>query len=398
MNRILKRVTFPPEQVAGIVVILIGYGLAILDTIDEPVFPYSALETAALVLIAAVYLYLMVREEQILGPNPRPFWLALFFAICLLLLIGGQALLQTIVGAWLASMPLVAMAVTRLSPLWRWPVYLGVLAGLTVPVAFRFGPEAAVNVGVSFVPAIVFVVIFVRLLVRSEEARRTAEGLAGKLEAANRQLALYVTQAEELATSKERNRLAREIHDSLGHYLTVINVQLEAARAVMAADPARALDALVKAQTLAREGLGAVRQSVAALRESPLSQRSLAEAIATLVEESNSAGILSELVVQGAWRPLDAKSELALYRAAQEGLTNVRKHARASRVDLLLDFSHPAKVRLVIQDNGVGAAAQGANGGFGLVGIRERVSLLGGELQMATAPGEGYRLAVELPG
>ena len=208
-----------------------------------------------------------------------------------------------------------------------------------------------------------------------QQARERAEQLTAELEEANVQLAAYATQAEELAMTQERNRLAREIHDNLGHYLTIVNVQIEAARVVMESDPDRALDAMNKAQELTQKGLARVRESVAALRESPVSNRPLGEAIASLVKEAQSSGIVTEFKVTGEPLTLEHKVALALYRAAQEGLTNVRKHARASRVDVLLDYQ-PDQVRLEVRDNGVGAAETA--GGFGLLGIRERMQLLGG--------------------
>jgi signal transduction histidine kinase len=215
-----------------------------------------------------------------------------------------------------------------------------------------------------------------------------------ELEEANAQLAAYATQAQELAMTQERNRLAREIHDNLGQTLTIVNVQLEAAKAVMDSDPDRAWDAIDKGQEMAKKGLTDVRESVAALRESPLSNRTLREAIASLVEESQSSGIVSEFKVSGEARALENKVALALYRAAQEGLTNVRRHARASRVDVLLDFQ-PGEVRLEVRDNGVGATETA--GGFGLLGIRERMHLLGGRLEIHTGPGQGFRLTASVP-
>jgi signal transduction histidine kinase len=205
-------------------------------------------------------------------------------------------------------------------------------------------------------------------------------------------------QVEELATAKERNRLAREIHDSLGHYLTVINVQIEAARAVIGNDPPRALDALRKAQSLAQEGLADVRRSVAALRASPTEDRPLPEALAALAAENRASGLLTELAVTGAPRPLPPQTELTLYRAMQEGLTNIRKHARAARVDITLDYGDNERVRLVVHDNGVGDSPDGRPGGYGLLGVRERTHLLGGEVRIRSAEGQGFTLEVELPG
>jgi signal transduction histidine kinase len=189
--------------------------------------------------------------------------------------------------------------------------------------------------------------------------------------------------------------LAREIHDNLGHYLTVVNVQIGAAKVLMDKDTDKAKDALDKAQTLTQEGLKAIRQSVAALRESPVGQRPLSEAISILTDTTTQAGIVTEFSVLGEPRPLSNQIEYALYRVAQEGLTNARKHARASRVDVLLDYSQADVVRLEIADNGVGTAV--ADGGFGLLGIRERVQLLNGTCAIETSPGKGFKLKIAIP-
>jgi signal transduction histidine kinase len=133
---------------------------------------------------------------------------------------------------------------------------------------------------------------------------------------------------------------------------------------------------------------------VATLRESPVSSRPLDEAIASLVREIQSNGILAEFEVAGEPQALEYKVALALYRVAQEGLTNVRRHARASRVDVRLEF-RPREVRLEVRDNGVGAAE--STGGFGLLGIRERMQLLGGGVEIQTGIGKGFCLAANVP-
>jgi signal transduction histidine kinase len=120
----------------------------------------------------------------------------------------------------------------------------------------------------------------------------------------------------------------------------------------------------------------------------------LDKAIASLVQETQSSGIVTGFKVTGEQRALENKVALALYRAAQEGLTNVRRHARASRVDVLIDFQSAA-VCLEVKDNGVGASR--TDGGFGLLGIRERMQLLGGSLEINTGPGKGFCMRVSVP-
>jgi signal transduction histidine kinase len=265
-------------------------------------------------------------------------------------------------------------------------------------IGFLTNWTALFTSALSIGAGVVFVFVFTQVALREQQARAEVERLAADLRAANDKLREYAVQVEELATAKERNRLAREIHDSLGHYLTVINVQIEAARAVIGNDPPRALDALRKAQSLAQEGLADVRRSVAALRASPTEDRPLPEALAALAAENRASGLLTELAVTGAPRPLPPQTELTLYRAMQEGLTNIRKHARAARVDITLDYGDNERVRLVVRDNGVGESPDGRPGGYGLLGVRERTHLLGGEVRIQSVEGQGFTLEVELPG
>jgi signal transduction histidine kinase len=251
--------------------------------------------------------------------------------------------------------------------------------------------EVAANTfwaALEFAMALVFVLLFSEVVVRERQAR-------AELDEAHRRLGEYAVQVEDLATIQERNRLAREIHDCLGHHLTAIHVHLEAARTFLEGQPKQALDALGKAQSLTQEGLAEVRRSVAALRASPLEGRSLPEALASVVDECGRAGIATRLTVKGSPRPLLSPAKHALFRAGQEGLTNVRKHAQASQAEITLDYDGLV-VRLTVQDDGIGAAD--ADGGFGLLGVRERVHLLGGRVEVDTAPGEGFMLQVEVPG
>jgi len=376
------------------VVTLAGY-LAERNTPDGPAF--TAAEFALATALGVVYLGLTVWGYDLLAFLGR-YTKAAYFIILTALFLTIEFLIAGSNGIWLISMPLVATAATDLPPWPRRLVYLAALFGMVVPLYVASGDwQVALFAGLTFSPAIVFVIVFVTITQKAEEAQKKAESLAGQLAEANERLSAYAVQAEELATTQERNRLAREIHDNLGHYLTVANVQIKAAQAVMARDPARAQLALDRAGQLTQDGLAAVRQSVAALRESPLGARPLAEAIAALAAETQAAGIVVELAVDGRPRSLDSRAELTLYRAAQEGLTNVRKHARASRVDLRLDYRDPAAVTLTLRDNGLGGDPAAEPAGFGLLGLGERARQLGGHLAIDTAPGHGFGLTLTLP-
>jgi signal transduction histidine kinase len=346
------------------------------------------------IAFGVVYLLLGLNQRVIYDRLPVGWSNALFFSVQCSLILGIGLVLGT-GGIWLIGVPLVVFAVEALTPRQRWAVYIPLIACMVLPHGLRHATWTSALVNTATVStAVFFVAVFAQLRLDEQQAREHAEQLTMELEGANLQLAAYAAQAEELAMTQERNRLAREIHDNLGHYLTIVNVQIEAAKVVMASNPDRALDAMNKAQELAQKGLTRVRESVAALRESPVSNRLLHEAVSSLVEEVRSAGIVTEFKVAGEPIPLENKVALALYRAAQEGLTNVRRHARASRVDILLDF-RPSEVRLEVKDNGVGAAEH--TGGFGLLGIRERLQLVGGRLEISTGAGKGFSLTASVP-
>jgi signal transduction histidine kinase len=247
-----------------------------------------------------------------------------------------------------------------------------------------------VRAGIATFVGTLFGAVLAELLVREQRAR-------GQLAEAHSQLRSYAVQAEELATTQERNRLARDIHDGLGHHLTVVQMQLQAARAVLRSDAARTETLLAKAQGQAEEALAEVRRSVSALR-APGTTRPLAEGLEGLVAESSAAGIPTTLEVVGAARSLPAEAEDALYRTAQEGLTNVRKHAEATKASLVLDYRDAAAVTFEVRDDGKGTQPDAAALGFGLLGLKERAARLGGQLAVDTTPGRGLTLRMEVPG
>jgi signal transduction histidine kinase len=277
----------------------------------------------------------------------------------------------------------------------KWPAAFAATAYLfliTVGVfAYRYGAHAIPEAALNFVAAFAFTIAFTLLTRQALRAKEQAEKLHGELTAAHQQLQAYAAQAEDLATTRERNRLAREIHDGIGHYLTVVKTQLDAATALMPTQPERARDAVAKAAKLTGEALDDVRRSVGALRtDAPRPP------ITDTVKELAAHGEpVPAITIEGDPRPLAPAIEHALFRAAQEGLTNIRKHARATTALVRLDFREPQRVRLELSDNGVGAAGQPT--GFGLTGIRERIEVLGGKVESGNRAGGGFVLTVEVP-
>jgi len=285
-------------------------------------------------------------------------------------------------GLPLILLPLAAQAVILLPRLLAAAMCMLVIAGVSGNLSWvPAWPDWLRNIAQA-TAAVAFVVVYVGVAQREREARQRAEALSAEI--------------AQLAAANERNRMAREIHDTLGHYLTVIHVQLEAARAVSGTDTERGMLAVSRAQALAKDGLAAVRQSVKALRED-VRVDGVAEQIASLVDSVRDEGFSATFRTSGTPRAVSAAVALALHRTTLEALTNVRKHAGAANVEIELAFRDDGRVQLHVHDDGKGAADERAGTGFGLRGIRERAEQLEGSAKYRTAPSEGFTLDVELP-
>lgn len=262
----------------------------------------------------------------------------------------------------------------------------------SVNAIITYGTDGIIN-ALFNVAVFLFTAIFGYAIQAAETARRRNQQLLADLQAAQHQV-------KDLAIAEERNRLAREIHDGLGHYLTATTMQIQGAKAVLEStgvgtQAPLALGALNKAETLLQEALADVRRSVAALRGASPANRPLAATLADLVNQpSDRDGFVVQFTQTGAPQPLPSAVELTLYRVAQEGLTNVRKHAQATQAMMTLDYG-AEQVKLQIRDDGQGCDT--TTGGYGLLGLRERVQLVGGTVNIQSAPGQGFQLSVEIP-
>lgn len=247
-----------------------------------------------------------------------------------------------------------------------------------------------------FVSGQVFILVFTQMAVSEEQARHEIQNLVKDLEAANRRLREYAFQVEDLAVVKERNRLAREIHDGLGHHLTALNMQIKAARAILASNSRKAADLLTNAEGLTLTALVDVRQSVSALRVGDYENKSLAEQIESALQVCQASSIEVNFTVLGVPRPSSPQVNLAVSRAAQECVNNIIKHSRAHQATVELDYSSTSALRFAFHDDGIGSEL--LEGGFGLVGMKERVILLEGEITFRTAKGKGFGVEIILPG
>src|SRR5215470_3947902 len=381
-----RRSLFTSGNIAFAIVVCASYasGTAAIFYSHRPV---TRFEAAVLLTLGIAYLFVgtygftRVRESRSLLAGVLYFAIQLSLGATLIRLRGSTGELSLIL------LPLAGQTALILPISLTVLLCLSIYTILVMPFLLRGRWVDAIALAVIYGTGIVFVAVFTRVAA-SERDARTA------LAEANQLLRDHASQVEELATTKERNRLAREIHDSVGHYLTVVNVQIGAARTMLDQDRSRALEHLSTAQSLTQEGLAEVRHSVAALRASPTESRPLPEALSLLVEQWRAAGLNVKLTVSGNVRPLTTQMNLTLYLAGKEMLTNVAKHAKASMVDLRLDYDLH-RLRLTIRDDGVGSSS--SEGGFGLLGVRERVQLLHGVVRVDTQTGKGFVLEVEVP-
>ncbi len=239
--------------------------------------------------------------------------------------------------------------------------------------------------------------LFLRSVVRQAERRQR---LADELEATRGELA----RAERLAgTLEERQRVAREIHDTLTQDLSAIVMHLETAEQLLPGVPADARAQVQRARAVARGSLEETRRVVSALRPELLEHAELPEAVGRVAAQwAERSGVPVTPTITGVPAPLHPEAEITMLRAVQESLANVRKHARASSVAVTLSYMEDLVVPDV-RDDGVGLASDAPlpggdrTGGFGLRAMRERVEQLGGSVTFESESGEGTTLTVSLP-
>ena len=308
--------------------------------------------------------------------QPRPVYrlLAALSALCLVTMAVFKGS-----GAYM-SLPVLSMVLLYCSHRWALAQVGAVVGAQSALLAAQGYEWKLVSLGaVGYVSFAVFVFVFTRMAMNEQRAKHEAQRSAA--------------QVAELAAEKERTRIARELHDSIGHALTALHMQIAAARALIGTDSAAAIECLDRARELAHEGLREARRAVTMLRSEPLGGRPFAVALDELIEGQSGEPTIS-LNVSGTPRALAAATEFVLYRAAQEALTNVRRHAQATRAEIRLHYGE-SSVTLKVEDDGKGTGSP--EGGHGLIGLRERVQTVGGAVSVRTAQGQGFALDVEVP-
>ncbi len=414
----------------------------LLPTLDDEgnTNPGVLLNSLGFVTALAGYIFTLLTTQPLTLPGFLAFTAAnILWFICFLLLTSYSSNFTTnqvhllMLGLAVATFWTVALIFVGVSFDWLLPVVTIVIFMLVYPTRPALISSGAIALGtmlllliaslgapplailqnqLTLAPAFLYAFTFPLFMRQQRQQRERAEALIVELEAAQEQLQAHADQVEELAVTRERNRMAREIHDTLGHYLTILAVQLETALKLEEHHDPRLHEELVEARRAAAECLAEVRQSVIALRPTDLARLTLTEALARLVREFESVLPETEIILdtEDDIDRLAPEVRVTLYRCVQEALTNIRKHAQATkvlvrlRVDGEVDTNgdgtpDSGQVELTVLDNGPHPAdgAKETPSGFGLQGIRERIALVGGNVMAGPEPGAGWRVEVRLP-
>ena len=264
------------------------------------------------------------------------------------------------------------------------------LAALIAPVLYE--------TDYGFAPFIFHVLVFPAAWVLGDSLR-TRRAYYDALEERAARLERERDEEAKRAVAQEQARIARELHDVLAHNVSVMVVQAAAAGDVFDSHPGRAREALRSIEQTGRSALEELRRLLGAVRteDAELAPQPGLSLLPELVEQVRSAGLAVDLRVDGRPRTLGPGLDLAAYRVVQEALTNTLKHAHASSANVHVLYER-GRVELVVADDGVGSAnGSGPGGGRGLIGMRERVALYGGELETAPRPGGGFVVRATLP-
>jgi signal transduction histidine kinase len=320
------------------------------------------------------------------------------------LLIGAQTILVVVLiqftdagNAFIFLFFLLSAAVMRYNTLRMGLVWI---AGFLLITGWFFSQSEGVNQVLRVISIYAggfgFMGIMTHALHQSSMAQAQNVRLLTELQAKNQQLEEYAAQVEKLAAVEERNRLAREVHDTIGHRLTAAAVQIEAAQRLIPVDADKAANLAGAGREQVREALQELRGVVGRLREPIEAELPLEQAVRRLAANFESAtGLIITLEMPKEPCALNATQRLTLYRATQEGLTNIQRHAHATHAWVRLVCT-PARIELSVRDNGNGVQ-ESSQAGFGLRGLAERAAQLGGACTLKPAAEGGALLEISLP-
>ena len=379
------------------VALAVMYGVALNSNPDLRQPPVLLLFTVLMVVYLASFLGLLAIQG--LAWNPR--WT--------IVMLSGQTVLALVISVMAQNpavsfgvfAPLIGLTVGAIRNRLAAGVAVVIMLSLSVLSVMRVeGVDAMLGWLVVAIPMTIFVVIYVLLFTRQAEARAEAQRLLGELEIAHRQLAEYAVQVADLTLAAERQRMARELHDTLAQGLAGVILQLEAGRSQLdAGNSARAGEIIDQAMARARSTLREARAAIRDLRDTPGDAADLGTAIGQHAERFSTATGIPCAVEIALTDPLPQSVNEHAARVVAEALANVAQHGEADHawVSALQDA---AGVTITVRDDGIGFDADlsaPGKGHYGLVGMRERARLAGGELTIDSVPGQGTAVLLRLP-
>ena len=331
----------------------------------------------------------------------RPYLVHLYLLVQMILAVAISLQVPVRAAAGISTFLFVLSAQSMLFlPLLPGLAWICVFIGVTWGAGYFAADIIHANDIVAILGGYLFFGTFGAGLRQANEARQRSQQLLTELQEAHEQLKAYTSQAQQLAVAEERNRLAREMHDALGHRLTVAVVQLEGAQRLIPTNPEKSASMIEAMRAQLKQALAELRQTVSALR-SPENSAGLNGSLATAVTHltqtfQEATGLPVHVSLPEDVPLLPEAHRLALYRAAQESLTNVQRHANAQQAWLDLS-ANETQVMLTVADDGQGFRSEVSDGRFGLIGLRERAKQLGGVLSLGTAEQGGAKLSLQLP-
>jgi len=374
----------------------------------------------AMILMLAMFFWSLFLKPELLHPLPLAIFISLF-AIHIFLhwqvswvekhrrWLAGYTLLQGILSFGISLLSanigmvfcLFMALIGELLSIYRITVWGILVSAYLLILAFTdfvllVGFKQAGWFGIGTIPMLIFVAIYVILYTRQAQARAEAQVLLKDLEAANRQLSEYATRVEDLTITAERQRMARELHDTLSQGLAGLILQLEAVDAHLAGNrPERAQTIVRQAMEKARGTLAEARLAIDNLRQPGM--RDLVESIRQETEHfTDATGIPCERKIDITMDVPELISETAI-RAISEGLTNTARHAQASHARLRV-ATLDGRLEIEIFDDGIGFDPDAVQAGhYGLLGMRERIRLAGGTFEVQSRPGEGACIVIRFP-
>lgn len=380
-------------------ILWIIYTLALCDTINQT--PPDLFVVFNWVFFGLLLLILYRRRlQQRLGHR--------FLPIALILVSAGP-ILGDAAASWLFAVYKVPMNETELGPA-RLHVWL-ILPLLLVSLQYGIRMVATFTAGSVIIPLLLSIPprafysglprqhlqqgavrLILYLVVGFIISRITTQQREQRQELAikNAELTELTTSMEELTITRERNRLARELHDTLSHTLSAVNIQLKALEAIMETDPAAAKTRVTQMQNLTRDGLNEARRALNELRSKPIEEFGLATALRRLTQQAaERGGFQIQIAMPLKFEGIPSQTEQQIYRIAEEAFNNIVRHAQARRVDLSLD-RRGNRLNLEIKDDGLGFDLNDKpDGRYGMTGMQERARLIGGTLSFNSRPNEG---------